>query len=101
MKYCITWKSIAFPNMDVQSYVEADSTEEARAMAEAAAPSIGFQEVYYIDDVKVDESLKDIAIYSVIALFILEASKNVDTEICSQNLGRRLLKGVKEVKSNE
>lgn len=52
MKYLVTWKSIAFLDMDVQSYVEADSTEEAQAMAEAAAPSIGFQEVYYIDYVK-------------------------------------------------
>ena len=81
--------------------------EEAKAYA---AKHIAHVYAHDIDGVKVDESLKDIAIYSVIALFLVEASKqereayrnsNVDTEICLQNLERRLLKGVKEVKSNE
>lgn len=51
MKYLVTWKSIAFPDMDLQTCVEVDNADAAQAKAEAEAPD-AFQEVYYIDDVK-------------------------------------------------
>lgn len=51
MKYLVTWKSIAFPDMDLQTCVEADNADAAQAKTEAEAPA-GFQDVYYIDDVK-------------------------------------------------
>ena len=51
MKYCVTWKSIAFPDMDLQTCVEADNADAAQAKAEAEAPD-ELQEVYYVDDVQ-------------------------------------------------
>lgn len=51
MKYLVTWKSIAFPDMDLQTCVEAENADAAQAKAEAEA-SAEFQEVYYVDYVK-------------------------------------------------
>lgn len=51
MKYLVTWKSIAFPDMDVQTCVEADNADAAQVKAEAEAPE-EFKAVYYVDDVK-------------------------------------------------
>ena len=51
MTYLVTWKSIAFPDMDVQTCVEADNADAAQAKAEAEAPD-AFQDVYYVDYVK-------------------------------------------------
>lgn len=51
MKYLVTWKSIAFPDMDLQTCVEADNADAAQIKAEAEA-SAEFQEVYYVDYVK-------------------------------------------------
>lgn len=51
MKYLITWKSIAFPDMDLQTCVEADNADAAQVKAEAEAPE-EFKAVYYVDDVK-------------------------------------------------
>lgn len=51
MKYLVTWKSIAFPDMDLQTCVEADNADAAQAKAEAEAPD-GYQDVYYVDYVK-------------------------------------------------
>lgn len=51
MKYLITWKSIAFPDMDLQTCVEAENSDAAQVKAEAEAPE-DFKEVYYADDVK-------------------------------------------------
>ena len=35
MKFLVTWKSIAFPDMDLQTCVEADNADAAQAKAEA------------------------------------------------------------------
>ena len=51
MKYLVTWKSIAFPDMDLQTCVEAEHADAAQAKAEAEA-SAEFQEVYYVDYVQ-------------------------------------------------
>lgn len=51
MRYCVTWKSIAFPNMDLQTCVEADNADAAQAKAETEAPDT-FQDVYYVDHVQ-------------------------------------------------
>lgn len=51
MKYLVTWKSIAFPDMDLQICVEADTADAAQVKAEAEAPE-DFLEVYYVDYVK-------------------------------------------------
>lgn len=51
MRYCVTWKSIAFPDMDLQTCVEADNADAAQAKAEAEAPN-EFQDVYYVDYVQ-------------------------------------------------
>ena len=51
MKYCVIWKSIAFPDMDLQTCVEADNADAAQAKAEAEAER-EFKVIYYIDDVK-------------------------------------------------
>lgn len=51
MKYLVTWKSIAFPDMDLQTCVEADNADAAQVKAEAEAPE-EFKAVYYVDDVK-------------------------------------------------
>ena len=51
MKYLATWKSIAFPDMDLQTCVEADNADAAQVKAEAEAPE-DFLEVYYVDYVK-------------------------------------------------
>lgn len=51
MKFLVTWKSIAFPDMDLQTCVEADNAEAAQAKAEAEAPA-GLQDVYYVDYVQ-------------------------------------------------
>lgn len=51
MKYLVTWKSIAFPDMDLQTCVEAENADAAQVKAEAEAPE-DFKEVYYADDVK-------------------------------------------------
>ena len=51
MKYCVTWKSIAFPDMDLRTCVEADNADVAQAKAEAEAPE-EFKAVYYVDYVK-------------------------------------------------
>ncbi len=51
MKFLVTWKSIAFPDMDLQTCVEADNADAAQVKAEAEA-SEDFLEVYYVDYVK-------------------------------------------------
>lgn len=51
MKYLITWKSIAFPDMVLQTCVEADNADAAQVKAEAEAPE-DFKAVYYVDYVK-------------------------------------------------
>ena len=51
MKYLVTWKSIAFPDMDLQTCVEADNADAEQVKAEAEA-SEDFLEVYYVDYVK-------------------------------------------------
>ena len=51
MKFLVTWKSIAFPDMDLQTCVEADNADAAQAKAEAEAPE-NFKDVYYVDYVK-------------------------------------------------
>jgi hypothetical protein len=51
MKYLVTWKSIAFPDMDLQTCVEADNADAAQVKAEAEAPE-DFKAVYYVDYVK-------------------------------------------------
>lgn len=51
MKYLVTWKSIAFSDMDLQTCVEADNADAARVKAEAEAPE-DFKAVYYVDYVK-------------------------------------------------
>lgn len=51
MMYLVTWKSIAFPDMDLQTCVEAESADAAQVKAEAEA-SVEFQEVYYVDNVQ-------------------------------------------------
>ena len=51
MKYLVTWKSIAFPDMDLQTCVEAENADAAQVKAEAEAPN-EFQDVYYVDYVK-------------------------------------------------
>lgn len=51
MKYLVTWKSIAFPDMDLQTCVEADNADAAQVKEEAEA-SEDFLEVYYVDYVK-------------------------------------------------
>lgn len=50
-EYRVTWKSGAFPDMDLQACVEAENAGAARVKAEAEA-SAEFQEVYYVGDVK-------------------------------------------------
>ncbi len=50
-EYRVTWKSGAFPDMDLQTCVEAENAGAARVKAEAEA-SAEFQEVYYVGDVK-------------------------------------------------
>lgn len=51
MKYLVTWKSIAFPDMDLQTCVEADNADAAQVKAEAEV-SEDFKDVYYVDYVK-------------------------------------------------
>lgn len=51
MKFLVTWKSIAFPDMDLQTCVEADNADAAQVKAEAEA-SGDFLDVYYVDYVK-------------------------------------------------
>lgn len=51
MKYLVTWKSIAFPDMDLQTCVEAENADAAQVKAEAEA-SAEFPEVYYVDYVQ-------------------------------------------------
>lgn len=51
MTYLVTWKSIAFPDMDLQTCVEADNADAAQVKAEAEA-SEDFKAVYYVDYVK-------------------------------------------------
>jgi hypothetical protein len=51
MKYRVTWKRIAFPDMDLPTYVDADNADAAKEKAEAEEPA-DFQDVYYIDDVQ-------------------------------------------------
>lgn len=51
MKYLVTWKSIAFPDMDLQTCVEAENADAAQAKAEAEV-SEDFKDVYYVDYVK-------------------------------------------------
>ena len=51
MKFLVAWKSIAFPDMDLQTCVEADNADAAQAKAEAEAPE-DFKDVYYVDYVK-------------------------------------------------
>nr|DAH42050.1 MAG TPA: hypothetical protein [Caudoviricetes sp.] len=51
MKFLVTWKSIASPDMDLQTCVEADNADAAQAKAEAEAPD-EFQNVYYVDYVQ-------------------------------------------------
>lgn len=79
--------------------------EEAKAYA---AKHIAHVYAHNIDGVKVDESLKDIAIYSIIELFIVEASKQEQKAYRDSNEYRNMLaefgktlKGVKEVEINE
>lgn len=49
--YLVWWESIAFPDMGLPKYVDAESPEEAKAKAEAEAPE-DFKDVYYVDYVK-------------------------------------------------
>lgn len=51
MTYLVTWKSIAFPDMDVQTCVEADNADAAQVKAEAEAPE-EFKAVYYVKEVQ-------------------------------------------------
>ena len=51
MKFLVTWKSIAFPDMELQTCVEADNADAAQAKAEAEAPDT-FQDVYYVKEVQ-------------------------------------------------
>ncbi len=51
MKYLVTWKSIAFPDMDLQTCVEAENAVAAQVKAEAEV-SEDFKDVYYVDYVK-------------------------------------------------
>lgn len=51
MKFLITWKSIAFSDMDLQPCVDADNADAAQVKAEAEAPE-DFKAVYYVDYVK-------------------------------------------------
>lgn len=51
MTYLVTWKSIAFPDMALQTCVEADNADAAQVKAEAEAPE-DFKAVYYVDYVK-------------------------------------------------
>ena len=51
MRYCVIWKSIAFPGMDLQTCVEAENVDAAQVKAEAEAPE-DFKAVYYVDYVK-------------------------------------------------
>lgn len=46
-RYLVRWESIAFPNMGLTEYVDAESSEEAKAKAPEE-----FKAVYYIDYVK-------------------------------------------------
>lgn len=48
MTYLVTWKSIAFSDMDLQTCVEADNADAAQVKAEAEAPE-EFKAVYYVD----------------------------------------------------
>ncbi len=50
-RYLVWWESIAFPDMGLTEYVDAESPEEAEAKAEAEAPE-EFKAVYYVDYVK-------------------------------------------------
>ncbi|WP_418947556.1 hypothetical protein [Phascolarctobacterium succinatutens] len=51
MKYLVTWKSIAFPDMDLQTCVEAENADAAQVKAEAEV-SEDFKDVYHVDYVK-------------------------------------------------
>ena len=51
MRYCVTWKCIAFPDMDLQTCVEADNADAAQVKAKAEAPE-DFKDVYYVDYVQ-------------------------------------------------
>ena len=51
MTYLVTWKSIAFPDMDLQTCVEAENADAAQVKAEAEV-SEDFKDVYYVDYVK-------------------------------------------------
>lgn len=51
MKYLVTWKSIAFPNMDLQTCVEAENADAAQVKAKAEV-SEDFKDVYHVDYVK-------------------------------------------------
>ena len=51
MKFLVTLKSIAFPDMDLQTCVEADNADAAQAKAEAEDPE-EFKAVYYVNYVK-------------------------------------------------
>lgn len=51
MRYLVIWKSIAFPDMDLQTCVEADNADEAQVKAEAEV-SEDFKDVYHVDYVK-------------------------------------------------
>lgn len=50
-RYLVWWESIAFPDMGMPDGVYAESSEEAKAKAEAEAPE-EFKAVYYVDYVK-------------------------------------------------
>lgn len=50
-RYLVWWESIAFPDMGMPEYVDAESPEEAKAKAEAHMPE-DFLEVYYVKSVK-------------------------------------------------
>lgn len=49
--YRLKWKSIAFPDMDLQTCVEAENADAAQVKAEAEV-SEDFKDVYYVDYVK-------------------------------------------------
>ena len=51
MRYLVIWKSIAFPDMDLQTCVEAENADAAQVKAEAEV-SEDFKDVYYVDYVK-------------------------------------------------
>lgn len=51
MKFLVTWKSIAFPDMDLQTCVEAETAKDAKVKAEKDSTD-EFLSVYYLDEIE-------------------------------------------------